>query len=527
MSLFGRARSYIVTHKVISAVATLVIVGCIGILAVASSASRQGEVVAVSTVDLKDTVLINGKVRAAQNVDLSVDKTGRVSAVLKKVGDKLKAGDVIVTTDAAELAAQLERARATLQGAQARLTQLSTADRPEEVAIAEQGIISAEAELSAARADMLETIRSGYISVDDAIRNKADQFIVGGTRSPRISFPVIDSDLSVRITQARPRLEMKLDEVRNKILLLNEDNADTILLDLRAAITASAAYLNDFSFALNNLTASEQYPQASISIWKQTMGSARTDISSVSDDLTAAAQRLSNAKTDLLVAHNELTIRKTGGSQSDIAVQVAAVAQARADVSAAAAALEDTLIRAPFAGTLTRVDAEIGRTIIAQESVVSLVSEGALEIEGYVPEVSVSRVKVGAAADITLDAFGSTALFPATVSAVDLSGQTINGVQSYKVRLVFTQLDERIKIGMTANARVVTQIYEDALSVPRAALILKNGKQYVYKVTSESPLKSEQIEVQTGIASENQVQIISGLSAEDKVVVTDTETAAL
>jgi multidrug efflux pump subunit AcrA (membrane-fusion protein) len=112
------------------------------------------------------------------------------------------------------------------------------------------------------------------------------------------------------------------------------------------------------------------------------------------------------------------------------------------------------------------------------------------------------------------------------------------GVVSYTVKIAFDTQDSQIKPGMTVNAAIITDAKTDVLSVPSSAVKTQNGVQYVLvfdPALSEStdgsavisPTEPARVTVQTGITDDTSVEILSGLTDGQQIVVrTTTGTAA-
>ena len=91
-------------------------------------------------------------------------------------------------------------------------------------------------------------------------------------------------------------------------------------------------------------------------------------------------------------------------------------------------------------------------------------------------------------------------------------GNTETAVTTYDVYVTLEDVDERIKGGMNVSGDIVVDTAENALLIPTQAL----GKdQEGYYVTL---LDGQTRRVQTGIMTDDRVQILSGLSAGEYVV---------
>jgi multidrug efflux pump subunit AcrA (membrane-fusion protein) len=133
----------------------------------------------------------------------------------------------------------------------------------------------------------------------------------------------------------------------------------------------------------------------------------------------------------------------------------------------------------------------------------------------YVSDADVAKIKVGDIASVTLDAYQSSAPFPAHVTEVDPAATMSNGVSAYKVTLQFDQNDPRIQAGMTGSTAIITKTDQDALSVPTSAIITEGSSTFVFVKSSSG---DTQVPVTTGIQSAaGMTEILSGISATDDV----------
>ncbi|MCX6719914.1 MAG: hypothetical protein NTV36_02295, partial [Candidatus Staskawiczbacteria bacterium] len=118
--------------------------------------------------------------------------------------------------------------------------------------------------------------------------------------------------------------------------------------------------------------------------------------------------------------------------------------------------------------------------------------------------------------NVTLDAFGQNVIFPATIISIDSAPTIVNGVSVYQARLKFTNADDRIKTGMTANIIVTSEKHSNVLIIPRSAIIQQNGKYFV--IVDNENSKKESREVSIGFRDDKNIEIISGLKAGEKVL---------
>jgi multidrug efflux pump subunit AcrA (membrane-fusion protein) len=183
-----------------------------------------------------------------------------------------------------------------------------------------------------------------------------------------------------------------------------------------------------------------------------------------------------------------------------------------------------TWIRAPFSGTVASLGVEQGDTVAGAtaadaEAQVTLAKLSKYNLEVSLSESDIGKVEVGQMATVTVSATGDE--YAATVTEVGVlaaSDSASSGAVSYPVTLALTQSGAGLKPGMTASADIVTS-QARGLTVPTQAL--RGETVTVVEGTTQTPTR-----VQTGVAGDATTQIVSGLKAGDKVLVTSTSAAA-
>lgn len=233
---------------------------------------------------------------------------------------------------------------------------------------------------------------------------------------------------------------------------------------------------------------------------------------SYADLQSAYEEALNNRDVQIELARATLSERTQGGGIADAMLRVA-----EAEVARLTAELEKYTLRAPFSGTVTKMELQPGDTAPVNEVVTAVMSVDELEIESFVPEISISSISVGDPAVITLDAYGDSVTFPAHVFAIDPAETVRDGVSTYRARLAFDSPDERIRPGMTANILITTDRRENVISIPVGAVRRENGRAYVLVRQGETNVKRD---ITTGNTSSlGEVEVVSGLFVGEEVSV--------
>ncbi len=194
-------------------------------------------------------------------------------------------------------------------------------------------------------------------------------------------------------------------------------------------------------------------------------------------------------------------ISKEGLDQSQ-----AAFTAAQAAVERAQAEVSYLQLTAPEDGTIIRRDGEIGEVITSGTSVFWINAGNSLRIETEVDEEDIGLVQPGQKVAISADAFPGQ-IFDGTVQSITPKGDAV--ARSYRVRVTLAE-DTPLMIGMTAETNIITQEKDDALMIPAGAVV--NGQ--VIKIVAG---KGENAAVKTGIKTVDAVEILDGISAEDKI----------
>jgi HlyD family secretion protein len=223
------------------------------------------------------------------------------------------------------------------------------------------------------------------------------------------------------------------------------------------------------------------------------------------------------------LAQDDVVDRADTDSRAKAAACVAAREAAKvagAQVSVARAALEKTVIEAPFDGIVARVDAELGEYVtpsppgIPMPPAVDLIEENCLYVRTPLDEVDAPRVRPGMPARITVDAFsrqsfeGRVRRVAPYVEDVEKQARTVD----VDVDIVSTPQDTVLLPGYSADVEVVLEVHDDALRLPTEA-ILEGGRVLVL-----SQKKLEERTITRGISGWQFTEVLSGLEAGDLVV---------
>jgi len=475
-----------------------------------------------------------------------------------------------------QLEAELDGARATLaqyQAAadvqQAKLDELEQGSRPEEIQITETKVINAREALFDAQQnieniqdkanidllnlynDIKDIFYDSHSKADSAINEQIDEmFSNDSSVNPELTFFTSDSQGKINVEQQRKdateilnSLENDLNNVslENDFLILDNflTNAKNNLLVIRSLLSI----LNDVVNSAINLS------QVTLNTYKSNISTAQTNINTALSNINSQEQLIASQKiinqnnvavaqssvnayqNALFLAEDELILKQSGATNEQIKAQEALVSQAKlnivsqqAQVKRAQANLQSTNIqllktelRTPIEGIITKQEAKIGEIISINSSFISIISDNNFKIEAYLPEVDIAKIELDNLAKVRLDAYESNVIFEANIISIDPAETIIEGISTYKVTFYFTEEDERIKSGMTADIDILTDERQNVITVPGRAVFSKNGNKFVRVIDSENIIT--ETEVETGLKGTlGQIEITNGITEGDKII---------
>ncbi|BAC09295.1 efflux RND transporter periplasmic adaptor subunit [Thermosynechococcus vestitus] len=243
------------------------------------------------------------------------------------------------------------------------------------------------------------------------------------------------------------------------------------------------------------------------------------------DTLAELKANRDSAIANLNEAQKRLQLLQRGSRSEDIRQADAMVAAAQAQVQAARAALEDTVIRAPFTGIITQKYANPGAfvtptttasaTTSATSTSIVAIAKG-LEILAEVPEVDIGQVLVGQPVEIRADAYpGET--FQGRVRLVAPEAVVEQNVTFFQVRVSLQTGREKLRSGMNVNLDFLGQKINNALLVPTVAIAVERGQTGVYVVGADQRPKFRPVTI--GSSWQDQTQIISGVRVGERVFI--------
>ncbi|MDR2792889.1 MAG: efflux RND transporter periplasmic adaptor subunit [Treponema sp.] len=178
------------------------------------------------------------------------------------------------------------------------------------------------------------------------------------------------------------------------------------------------------------------------------------------------------------------------------------------------------IARAPIAGTVVALPAQLGMTVAQTVPLARIAAGGALETRVYVAERFISKIALNQSCEIFLDAYpGET--FRGSVTEISPTVDPTSRTMEVKINV--SNSGSRLKAGMFAKVRIVTEKKNNIVKIPATALVSRFGEDHVFTTATdpEDPafMIAKKTIVKPGILVDNVLEIQEGLAPDQEIIV--------
>lgn len=231
------------------------------------------------------------------------------------------------------------------------------------------------------------------------------------------------------------------------------------------------------------------------------------------NDLARAQDEMKKAEIGLAAAQKDFQLQSAGAGLDARNKQLLAERQ-RAVVAEAQRQVDALTIRAPFDGQVGQVQVPQGTSVVANGPVLSVVDLSRFEVEIKVPESFARDLGIGMPAQVT----GNNATYAAEIAAV--SPEVVNGEVTARVRFADGKQPPALRQNQRLSVRIMMDTRHDVLMVERGPFLEQDGGRFAWVVDGSNARKQP---ITAGAASLDNVEILSGLKAGDRIVVSGTD----
>jgi HlyD family secretion protein len=425
--------------------------------------------------ELRSTVTSSGEVRPIQFMNLTSEVQGKIVDITKKEGDVVQKGEVLVRLDPNQLESSTDAQLAAYQSAQ---TQITAAENQ--------------------RSQANQQLNVAQIAVETARQNVAT----------------------------------------------SQTDVDKARLDL--------------TIAQRELKRSESLLESGV-IPRQEFDQARDRVESAEVALKTAQERLESQRISIRDAQARVRQQEVAVRDASTSIQRAARSadQQAAVLRGSQSQLDKSVVIAPINGVIAEIPSKVGTFAVAGLSTTALLTiadMSEINVEVKVDETEIDKVAVGQKAKIKVDAFGEKELegevlqkTPLAVGKSQTSGglsTNINVQEAKEFRVVIRlvnldpEMQAALRPGMSATAEITTKTENNVIAVPLQAIVEKkpddspspaggavaNNQESFDKPKAQKGVfildngRAKFIPVETGITGDADIQILSGLQADQEVI---------
>jgi HlyD family secretion protein len=468
-------------------------------------------------------VSASGALAAVTTQALGFAKAAQLTEVDVKVGDTVRAGQLLAREDPFSFQQLLNQQQAQLNNQQAILDRITRGT----------------------------TVGGDHNTLDQAKK------ILDATKDNGGAIHDRDQNAVFRARQARDFAQRQLDQAVRTYRADGctpsiSDNGTTDGDDDEATDSAASSGLNPLG-ALTGTTSCPDTDKTNLTTAKSSLLSAETsyDTAQHTLDVDDTQARISeeNARQSVVSAQNALD-SDSSDRGPNIAAQAALVANGRALVANAQRDLDNTVLYAPVAGTVSAITGVVGEYVSAGGGTSALAPGTDAVIPGVgaaatsdqssagasgapsatrpggsafmvlnnvnsfqivVPfeESDAAKVAPNQKVQLTFDALPDLTR-DGTVLSVAPGGVDISGVTNYYATILLTDTDPRLRSGQTAEAGVLVNELDNVLVVPNSAVIRQGDRSFVNTPGPDG--KAMQVPFQPGLVGDDNTQVLSGLT---------------
>ena len=570
--MFTKIKTYVRAHKIISGI-VVILVAAGGYYWYSSANAAPSVTKYVAEAATQGTIVSSvsgtGQVQAGTTINVTPKVSETVTSIPVTVGQHVAEGQLLVQLDPTNEQRALSQAQLSLEQAQLsaqETNQVATTtllQQQNAVTTGQQSLVNASTSLASDYLNgfnglgptfvNLQTVMTGlqdFVTGNDISKTQADPdaFVSLMPDYLQASVSPYKNALQAAYAAATVAYQQNLSDYHAVTADASSTTMDALFSEtlntaqtVGDAVKAGKDFLN---YVINtypsNGSSTKPLPaitttlQTNFSTYTTTMNSAVSGEQSTITGITSDRNAIINAQNSLAQASETLAETLAGPTATTLLGQQISLQTAQENLTTAQENLAYTSVRAPIAGTVSAITATVGST--AGSNAVTMVGDGEVA-EVTLNEIDAAKVTTGDEATLSFDAISGLSL-AGTVVEIDPVGTVSQGVVSYNVQIGFSQPADtsssmQVKPGMSVTANIVTQVAQNVIAVPNAALVTSGGSSYILEPAA--PLSAadlaasanggiviaatKQVPVTTGLSNSTMTEVASGVNVGDQIIV--------
>lgn len=524
-------------------VVVLFVVGLFGVNALSSNNRKKGQEAAFETETIERRTLTNsisatGTIAASEVQEEQASLTSyEITSVNVKVGDKVKAGDILCTFDVSNIEDSMDLAQKSIEtgekqnsiSEQAAKRSLSYAKETLDAATQQSNskVETAENKLTEAQNNQSE-IESDLESAEDKVKSTKKDYSSKKKAFEKISKEYETKNIAYETAKADSDAAQALvDELTTKIASTTDETLllqyNEQLVTAKEDLAAKLQITSDTKTQLATIESSYSEAKASYEASQVAYETAKSNQSALESQLDVAKSSVEAAQNtydsavmerDNTNRSNTNTVRAQEENLASVRISNETNLDAKKDeLKKYEEQLEKGNVTAKIDGVVTAVNVVAGNVYTGGDMVV-VENDNSFLVKATVDEYDIGSLYTGMPVVIKTNATGEeelagtiTYISPKPESKTTTS-TTSNDV-NYQVEVSVDSQNEKLRLGMTAKLSIILETKEDVLAVPYDAVTQTGDGQGTIEVVTEGSKEPKQIAVTLGLDTDYYIEIIS------------------
>ncbi len=526
---FKKVKSYIILHKIISAVILVIVLLAI-YWGYGKLTTTSGETRYVTALVTKGTIISSvsgsGQVSASDQINITPTVSGVITSVNVNPGDYVTEGKTLFVIDDTNAEKAVRDAEINLQNANLSLQKLqiqnSDTNLNDTLASSYDNGFTAISNAFLDMPSIMNGLTTMFFQSDSKISGQwyANWYAEQVGQNDTNTVLIYKQNLTNSYNAALAAYNKNFDDYKSISRTSDSAAIDNLISEtynttkLLADITKDANSYIDF---VNNSMQTYNFNiPAIIATHKALLNTYTSEINSHLSSLLSSETTIQNNKdafpnSDLETQTTQLSIKQAQNALLDAQNNLA-----------------DYYIKAPFDGIIASVPVIKGDNAGSGTTLGTIITSKDI---ATIPlnEVDVAKIALGEKATLTFDAISDLTITGKVVQ-IDSLGTVSSGVVNYNVKISFDTGDIRVKPGMSVDAEIITNVKQDILTVPNSAIKTQGNASYVQMFDTALPAPTAGVQgsvslvpprnqtVQIGVSDDTSTEIVSGLNEGDQVV---------
>ena len=454
---------------------------------------------------VQQLVSVSGIAEAKQSAELAFPVSGIVKKVNVKKGDTVQAGDVLIELERTALLAERADVFARVTQAVANRDELISGPTNSARAVTSQTLTQATELLATTRENEQRKIDNAYQAL------LSGSLTVYSNDPDEAASPPVVSGSYTCANEGSYRLELFNSGAQSGYsYYLTGIESGTYSASTQQAITLGECGLriqfdptSNYSRTVWNI----DIPNKKSATYVQN----RNDYALA---VTQAQSAITNAEQAVILAEANATYSNAAPRTEAVIRANASISQAQAQLAIIDATIQDRILTAPFAGTITDISILPGEAA-STLPVLTLLAEADFEITARVPEIDIGKLQTGQPVELLFDARSTQTLY-GKIDFISPQATEIDGVAYYEALITLEETSAWLRSGLNADIDIIIEESTDNLRIPKRFLIESVENIYEVLTLQNNTISSTTVEVI--LVGNDGFVAVTGLTAGDVLV---------